>query len=116
MSEEFNPEALGEILEIDVETYIEVIDCYTEDTPSILSELQEALSSNDASTLRERAHKLKGSSSTMGLSKVSELAMQIELIAKNGSCAGCDTLAAELETAVQNAYAWLAELKQKAAS
>ena len=116
MNEAFNPDALGEILEIDVETYIEVIDCYTEDTPNIFSEIQAAIDAGDLDALRDRAHKLKGSSSTMGLSKVSELALQIELIAKDGSSAGCDTLAAELDTAIQDAYAWLAELKQKAAS
>ena len=114
MSEEFNPDALGEILEIDVDTYIEVIDCYIEDTPGIFSELQAAVQADDANTLRERSHKIKGSSSTMGLSKVSELAMEIELISKAGSCDGCAALASEMEQALHAAYAWLNELKQKA--
>ena len=116
MSDDFNADALAEILEIDVETYIEVIDCYNEDTPGIMEELLAAVTANDATTLRERAHKLKGSSSTMGLTKVSNLALKIEMISKDGSCAGCDALGTELQTAVSAAYDWLTQLKQKAAS
>ena len=114
MSEDFNPEALAEILDIDVETYIEVIDCYLEDTPEILADIKTSITDGDANTLRERAHKIKGSSSTMGLNKVAALALEAENKGKEGSTEGIDVAA--FEQAVQDAYGWLNELKQKAAS
>lgn len=111
MSEDFDAGALSEIYEIDVETFEEVIEYYLSDTPNILNELSTALDASDATTLRERAHKLKGSSSTMGLSRVSALASELENIGRSGSCANANDAAENLQTAVDAAYTWLGELK-----
>ncbi|NRA37170.1 MAG: Hpt domain-containing protein [Planctomycetes bacterium] len=111
MSDDFDAGALSEIYEIDVETFEEVIECYLSDTPNILSELNEAVGQSDANTLRERAHKLKGSSSTMGLSLVSSIAFELESIGRGGSCDQADDKAKNLSTAVEAAYEWLGKLK-----
>ncbi len=115
-SADFNEDALSEILEIDVDTYVEIIDCFIEDTPKILETLNNGIQSEDCTVLREQAHKLKGSSATMGLSKVSRLALNLETLGRETKTDGAAALFTELESAVTAAYTWLLALKAKAAS
>ena len=76
-----------------------------------MNELTAAVESTDAITLRDQAHKLKGSSSTMGLSLVSNIALELENIARAGKCENVDDKAKNLSTAVEAAYEWLAQIK-----
>ena len=110
----YDPEPLNEIKAMDLETYLVVIDCYLEDAPEIYQDLQQALAASDAAQLREYAHKLKGSSSTIGLTAVAEQAKHIEMIAKSGSCVGCENHAQSLQSALQETINLLQSLKQQA--
>jgi HPt (histidine-containing phosphotransfer) domain-containing protein len=47
---------------------VEMIDCYLEEAPKLLSAIAQAIAQNDAVQLRSSAHNLKASSATLVLS------------------------------------------------
>ena len=73
---------LQEIRELDEETYIEVIKAYLEDLAPSLNEIATAISGDDADTLGKVAHRLKGSSATMGLNGMAAACLELENLAE----------------------------------
>ncbi len=63
---------------------VEMIDCYLEDTPKLLKEINQAIIAANAPNLRRAAHTLKSSSITLGAKNLANLCQEIEAIAKNG--------------------------------
>ena len=69
----------------DAEAFLaEMIDCYLEDTPKLLQEINQAIREANAPNLRRAAHTLKSSSITLGAKNLANLCKEIEAIAKNG--------------------------------
>ncbi|HEY9695505.1 MAG TPA: response regulator [Oculatellaceae cyanobacterium] len=62
----------------------EMIDCYLEDAPQLLKEINQAIMETNALNLRRAAHTLKSSSATLGAKNLANLCQEIEAIAKNG--------------------------------
>jgi HPt (histidine-containing phosphotransfer) domain-containing protein len=60
-----------------------VITMFFETSAKNLEDMQEAIENNDKEKLSQAAHSLKGSSSTLQLTEIAELAKEIELSAKN---------------------------------
>ncbi|MBD3880357.1 response regulator [Phormidium tenue FACHB-886] len=58
--------------------WIEIIDCYLEESPKLLHLLQEALAQADLTTLRRTAHTLKAGSATLGAQSLAHLCKQLE--------------------------------------
>ena len=67
---------------------VEMIDCYLEDAPKLLSAIADAVAQNDAKQLRSSTHTLKSSSATLGATKLSNLCQQLEAISRTGHTEG----------------------------
>lgn len=60
----------------------ELVDTFLEDAPRLMSELQSSLQAHDVETFRRAAHSLKSNSATFGASRLSGLAKELEMLAK----------------------------------
>lgn len=69
-----------------------LIDNYLSDAASLLQKLQLALASKDLNGLARHAHSLKSTSASMGATRVSALAAEIEQTAKRNALDGCAML------------------------
>lgn len=83
----------------------ELIDLFLEAAPKYLAAMSRALSEEDTAALEDCAHKLRGSSATIGAMRLSQLAGQLE----EASCAGSVNMAGDL---VKKAEAELVELRR----
>jgi CheY-like chemotaxis protein/HPt (histidine-containing phosphotransfer) domain-containing protein len=63
----------------------EVIATFLDKTPEVLAELRDAAARADAGGIRQAAHKLKGTSATLGARRLSEQCAEIERLARAGS-------------------------------
>lgn len=77
---------LKEIMESEYET---LIDTFLSDSEARIVDIQAAIDAQDAEALRKSAHSIKGSSSNVCATQLSELARQLEHAGKEGSLAGC---------------------------
>jgi signal transduction histidine kinase/CheY-like chemotaxis protein/HPt (histidine-containing phosphotransfer) domain-containing protein len=63
----------------------EMIDCYLEDAPKLLSAIATAVTQGDAKQLRQASHTLKSSSATLGAITLSNLCQKIEVMSRIGN-------------------------------
>jgi HPt (histidine-containing phosphotransfer) domain-containing protein len=93
-----------ERLDDDRDLLIELAQIFLEQVPAQLSQIQAAVRSGDAKTLRERAHALKGSAGTLAGSAVSKTAARLEQMGRDGDLSEgqetCAMLDAEVERLV----------------
>src|SRR4051812_4141338 len=66
---------------------LELIDIYKQDTPQRLAGLRQALAQGDLEALRREAHTLKSSSAQLGATVLSDMAKEMEALARAGSVA-----------------------------
>ncbi len=111
MESDFDDRILTELYEVSETVYYTVINHYIADTPNIISELQEAIADVDNEKLREYAHKLRGSSSAVGLNEVSHLAFELEQMGRDGNVDKSSEAIPGLLTALEDAYKWLEGLR-----
>jgi histidine phosphotransfer protein HptB len=71
-------ELVGELRDIMAEGFAALVESYERDSGQRLVAMQQALSSDDRSSLRQLAHSLKGSSSNLGALEVTELCIALE--------------------------------------
>jgi PAS domain S-box-containing protein len=89
----------------------QVVDLFGTHTPEILTDLRNAIGAGDSQAVRESAHKLKGSSATVGAMPLSKLCFDLQKQAESGSLVGAAELVDQIEAAFQDAHAaLLAEL------
>lgn len=69
--------------EDDLIFFSELIDIYLTETPKILDKIKQTTENKEKAGLTFAAHKLKGSSVTLGVLKMSDLAHELEIIALN---------------------------------
>ncbi len=67
----------------DLKFYIELIDIFIEDLPKTIQNIKNAVVSKDAKKLQFNAHKLKGSSVTLGIDDISEICHKLEKNARD---------------------------------
>lgn len=72
-------------LENDVEMYEKFITMFTDEIPSVISRLENALQKTDSELLRKHAHYLKGSSAMIGAEAVSQKSALLETAARDHS-------------------------------
>jgi PAS domain S-box-containing protein len=65
------------------EMLVELIPMFLEDIQPLLAQLQEAATSQNAEALKRAAHTIKGSSASLGIKTLSELAKEVELISRD---------------------------------
>lgn len=64
---------------------VEMIDCYLEEAPKLLSAIAQAIAQNDAMQLRSSAHNLKASSATLGAITLSHVCRKLEVMSRIGN-------------------------------
>jgi len=90
------------------EMIADIIDCYLDDSPRHLKELQEALKAQNARLLAHTSHTLKSSSGSLGAKQLSQLCQQLENFAKEKNL---DT-ASDLVTKIETEYGEVAQALQ----
>jgi HPt (histidine-containing phosphotransfer) domain-containing protein len=63
----------------------EMIDCYLEDAPKLISAIAQAVAQGDATQLRHASHTLKSSSATLGAMTLSHLCKKLEVMSRAGN-------------------------------
>lgn len=93
---------------------VEMIDCYLEEAPKLLSAIAQAITQNDAVQLRSSAHNLKASSATLGAITLSHVCRKLEVMSRIGNTEyGVDKLP-QLETEYERVKVALQLERQKA--
>lgn len=62
----------------DIEIAKEILECYIEDTPGTISQLEEAIEIKNLKKCREKAHEIKGSSASVGAVEMQAIAANIQ--------------------------------------
>jgi len=88
---------LMERLEGDQEFLQQIIDLFLQASPSLISDIGNAISNNDSSALAEAAHKLKGSVASLQANAALEAALELENIGRSGEMNGAAEALAKLE-------------------
>ena len=78
-----------------------ILDNYFEETPRLLSAMQEAVSTEDPAALAYAAHKLRSASATLGATNLSLLCKELETLGRAGSTLGGLPVIAQIETAYE---------------
>lgn len=78
----FDPEILKQIAGDDLDFYQEVLQSYKVQASSLVSQLWDRANSGEAEGLMLDAHKLKGSSRSVGAVRIGDVAEQIEYAAR----------------------------------
>jgi CheY-like chemotaxis protein/HPt (histidine-containing phosphotransfer) domain-containing protein len=60
-----------------------IIDIYQQDSPKLIADIQQGLTSNDPVLVFKSAHSLKSSSGNVGAQKMQQLAKQLEILGRN---------------------------------
>ena len=89
----------------DVELLQELMEFYMEMVPQQLDDLQAVLEAGDVAAVDMQAHGLKGGSANVGAIGVTEVAREMEMLAKGGSLEG----AVEMMGRLRQEFALLAE-------
>jgi len=76
-----------------------IVDLYLKNLPLGVAAVREACEAGDAHALEAAAHKLKGSSGTLGAKRIAELCERLEEIGRAGTVDGAAVLVDELESA-----------------
>jgi HPt (histidine-containing phosphotransfer) domain-containing protein len=99
--------------EEDIVFFIELIDLYLTETPKILGKLDAALAEADIKKFTFYAHKLKGSSLTLGVMQIAEFAASLETESKKGFSDNLTELLAETQKLYDLSIKDLADLRAK---
>ncbi|HEY9692352.1 MAG TPA: PAS domain S-box protein [Oculatellaceae cyanobacterium] len=78
-----------------------IINNYFEETPQLLSAMQDAVSTNDPAALAYAAHKLRSASANLGATNLSLLCKELEAMGRAGSTLGGLSQISQIETAYE---------------
>lgn len=82
-----NIEQIADILEFEIEDVEMLLDMFLSDAKESLEGISSTIESNDFEQMKNIAHGIKGSASNLLLDEISELALEIEQLAKTKSSA-----------------------------
>ena len=91
-------ELAGAIADSGNEFMLELMETYTRDAHAALERMRQQVCAGDAASLAREAHRLKGSSATVGAIRLAAACFAIELSAKSGIC---DGLGARVDAALE---------------
>jgi HPt (histidine-containing phosphotransfer) domain-containing protein len=83
---------------------VNVIDIFATQTPDLLAQMRAAIEAADTATLREKAHKLKGSCLMLAATQMAGHCQQLEGRAREGTIDGAVALVNQIETDFAVAY------------
>ncbi|MBK4730294.1 PAS domain S-box protein [Oxynema sp. CENA135] len=95
----------------DREFQIELLQAFMDDASGYLAHLKAALAASDAIALARHAHQLKGSSATVAIRSMPEVASAIEQMAKQNQLAPVPNYMKELETIFERVRVFLRSLQ-----
>ncbi|AFZ19244.1 response regulator [Allocoleopsis franciscana] len=102
-------ERLSELSRGDTEFLKELLQVFLEDALVYLEELKNALAAGDCTTVARRAHQLKGSSATVAIYQMPEIAAQLERQAEENQLLGASELLTELDEILECIQAFISE-------
>lgn len=89
-------DALNQLRELDPDgstgVFAQIITSYLTDAPAQIDQIRMALGANDMATLVRAAHSLKSTSLSLGATRVSEIAREIETAGKSQAADACRML------------------------
>jgi HPt (histidine-containing phosphotransfer) domain-containing protein len=88
-------------------TLTTLVELFGAQTPELLARMRTATNDDDAESVKQSAHKLKGGCLTLAASHMADLCKGLEIIADRGSLEGAGEAVDELEVAFNDAYAAL---------
>jgi len=97
----------GLVASTDMAFVKELIDAYLEDSPELISALQESLAAGKGVEFTRAAHTLKSSSASVGAAGLSALAKELELMAKESNLGGAGPKVEQLAGLYQRTQAAL---------
>jgi two-component system sensor histidine kinase/response regulator len=106
----FNLAAALERTAGDRELLQELAAVFCAECPQMMAEVRSALDQNDARKLKDAAHALKGAVGVFGLSQAADAAHQLEMIGRNGSLAGGESIYQQLSEEIDSFLPALAGL------
>ena len=87
----------------------ELIEMYLKDTDERIARLHGLIEAQDAEEMTLEAHTLKGASATLGVGRMSEVALQLETFGLTGSFDEAPALVEALEAEFENVRTYLAD-------
>jgi two-component system sensor histidine kinase/response regulator len=75
-----------------------VIDLYVETSPKLLLDMEQAISQKDSNNLYKIAHSLKNSSANLGVTALTELCRDLEVLGREGNLSAAEILVADIKT------------------
>ncbi len=100
-------------LDGDRELLYEVIEIFVETLPELMEELQQAVTTSDATKLQGAAHSLKGAASNICAEPVRAVAQQLEEMGQRGEMDGVKNIVAELQNNVSGLVSFAANIDEK---
>ena len=97
----------AERLGLEEEEYVELVELFLETGSSDLKGLEDALSNNDATTVIERSHSLKGAAGNLGITEIYEKAKDIESRSRENNLDGIENTVEEIKKYFENINAAL---------
>ena len=110
MTEPLDAAIFGEMRDLMDDALGEFISTYLGNSPKLIDNIESALEAGDTETIFHNAHQLKGGSGSIGAMQLTDIAMKIEKIGREGSTDGL----AELLTQLKNEYERVADALNKA--
>jgi PAS domain S-box-containing protein len=99
--------------EEDLSFFADLIDVYLSETPKTIAKLFDAIQAKDAKEVIFSAHKLKGSSMSLGIDPITELGSKIEILAKENSLDEAMVCISEVRELFAMSIKELLQLKRK---
>ncbi|WP_413173645.1 response regulator [Anabaena azotica] len=94
--------ALEELRDIicsnNIEEFIQIIECYLEDTPQRFQVIEQAINQGDAKTLQLEAHALKSSSAIVGAKNLSQIFKKLEDLGRDANLGDATLLLSQAMT------------------
>ncbi len=97
----FDPQMALEQASGDQEVLKEIVDIHCQEYPKQLHEIQESIDKNDAATVKQVAHTIKGAVSNFGAKPAFEAALRLERIGKSGDLSEVESAFTALKTELE---------------
>jgi len=97
MTQPVDLEALAALKDIMEDEFTALVQTYLADAQARVTLLHELLSKQDLDEIRKNAHSLKGSSSNLGASLLTDLCFQVEQQSKDNQLEGLNTLLSQID-------------------
>jgi two-component system, sensor histidine kinase and response regulator len=101
-----------ERLDGDRDLYGELVQVFRVECPNVIEEMRHAIAQQDAKALERSAHGLKGSSAQLGGLAVSQIAMEIEKLARSGNVESSRDYFKILQNEIERMFAGLESICQ----